>query len=93
MKFFQNITIVEAITFDELVQYGKDVGAKIVNGMPWSFNYHGYPVTHENDKCYLIGSSFGTMSLTPGRILVIDDNRKIRVYEEYDFYKIYQKIA
>lgn len=42
------------ITFDELVEHGKANGGNIVNGMPWSFSYAGYAVTHENDNCYLI---------------------------------------
>lgn len=41
-------------TFDEFVQYGKDNGGNIVNGMPWHFTFHGFPVTHENDNHYLI---------------------------------------
>lgn len=45
---------VEAITFDEFVQYGRDNGGNIVNNMPWSFQYKGYAVTHENDTRYLI---------------------------------------
>lgn len=32
------------ITFDEFVQYGRDNGANIVGGMPWSFTYNGHPV-------------------------------------------------
>jgi hypothetical protein len=37
-----------------LVQHGRDSGANIVGGMPWSFNYNGHPVTHENNQKYLI---------------------------------------
>jgi hypothetical protein len=44
------------VTFDEFVQYGKDNGANIVNGMPWSFIFNGHAVTHETDDCYLIGT-------------------------------------
>jgi len=52
---YRNKSKIEAISFDELVQYGRDNGGNIVNGMPWSFNYKGLPVTHENDKCYIVG--------------------------------------
>lgn len=41
-------------TFDEFVQYGRDHGANIVNGMPWSFKFHGHAVSHETDDHYLI---------------------------------------
>lgn len=57
--------VVEAITFDELVEYGRANSANIVNGMPWSFIYKGQPITHENDECYLIPTLEGTMKFTP----------------------------
>ena len=37
-KFQKKPVEVEAITFDELVQHGREVGGNIVNGMPWSFD-------------------------------------------------------
>ena len=55
--------VIEAITFDELVQHGKDSGGNIVNGMPWPFQYAGKPITHENDDCYLIPTLEGTMKM------------------------------
>jgi len=61
---------IEAITFDELVEYGKSHGANIVNGMPWSFDYQGQPITHENDDCYLIPTSEGTMKFLRGEMLI-----------------------
>jgi hypothetical protein len=54
MKFRKKPVVIEAITFDELVEYGRQHGANIVNGMPWSFDYNGHPITHEDDDCYLI---------------------------------------
>lgn len=44
------------VSFDELVQHGIDSGAPLTRGMPWSFNFIGHPVTHENDDLYLIGA-------------------------------------
>jgi hypothetical protein len=35
MKYIRKTAVVEAITFDELVKYGKENGGNIVNGMPW----------------------------------------------------------
>lgn len=61
MKYRKKPVVIEAITFAELVEYGKANGANIVNGMPWSFNYAGHPITHENDGCYLIPTLEGTM--------------------------------
>ncbi len=70
MKFRKKPVVIEAITFDELVEHGKSVGANIVNGMPWSFEYAGQPITHENDNCYLIPTLKGTMRFERGGMLI-----------------------
>lgn len=70
MKFIKKPVEIEAITFDQLVEHGKSVGADLHNGMPWSFEYNGHPITHENDECYLIPTLEGTMKFTPGDILI-----------------------
>lgn len=69
-KFVKKPVIVEAITFDELVNIGKASGAPCYNGMPWSFNYQGQPITHENDNCYLIPTLEGTMRFERGDMLI-----------------------
>lgn len=69
-KYRKKPVVIEAITFDELVVYGLTHGANIVNNMPWSFEYSGHPITHENDKCYLIPTSEGTMKFTPQDMLI-----------------------
>ncbi len=51
---FAGPAVVEAITFDELVEYGLNHSKNIVEGMPWSFDYKGQPITHENNNCYLV---------------------------------------
>lgn len=61
---------VEVITFDELVAHGIRVGSNIVNGVPWSFKYRGYPITHENDDCYLLPTLEGTMKFTRADMLI-----------------------
>lgn len=62
---------VEFITFDEFVEYGKNQpDANIVNEVPWSFNYKGFSITHENDKCYLIPTLEGTYTFTPQNVLI-----------------------
>ncbi len=70
MKYTKKPVEIEAITFDEFIQYGINSGANIVNGMPWSFHYNGHPVTHENDKCYLIPTLEGTHNFTPDDMLI-----------------------
>lgn len=70
MKYRKKPVVIEAITFDELVVHGKASGANMVNGMPWSFQYNGHPITHENDECYLIPTLEGSMKMTPTDMLI-----------------------
>lgn len=70
MKYRKKPVVIEAITFEELVEYGKAHAASLVNGMPWSFDYQGQPITHENDQCYLIPTLEGTMRMDIGDMLI-----------------------
>lgn len=70
MQYRKKPVEIEAITFDELVEFGRQNGANIVNDMPWSFYYRGHPVTHENDDCYLIPTLEGTMKFRRGDMLI-----------------------
>jgi len=70
MKYKKKPVVIEAITFDELVAHGKANTTNIVNGMPWSFNYDGHPITHETDDCYLIPTLEGTMKMGRGDMLI-----------------------
>lgn len=69
-QFRKKPVVIEAITFDELVQYGLQNGANVVGGMPWSFQYQGHPITHENDDCYLIPTLEGTMKMGRDDMLI-----------------------
>ena len=69
MKFSKKPAVIEAITFDELVAHGIDSGCPCYDGMPWSFSYLGFPITHENDDCYLIPTPNGTAKLMRGDML------------------------
>lgn len=69
-EFRKKPVVIQAITFDELVQHGKESGANIVKGMPWSFSYKGHAITHENDECYLIPTLEGTHNFTPKDMLI-----------------------
>ncbi len=69
-KYRKKPVVIEAITFDELVEHGRANGANIVDGMPWSFKYAGHPISHENDDCYLIPTLEGTMNLQGGDMLI-----------------------
>ncbi|MCW1885522.1 hypothetical protein OKA04_12350 [Luteolibacter flavescens] len=47
------------ISFEDFVQLGITQGVTLHNGMPWSFDFHGHPVTHENDDLYLVAQADG----------------------------------
>jgi hypothetical protein len=82
---------VEALTFDEFVEFGKSAGANIVNGMPWSFTYAGRPVTHENDRCYLIViNQFIDARFTPDDVLVLFPDGRLEVFTKEGFHKLYE---
>jgi hypothetical protein len=69
---------VDAITFNGLVAYGRDHGANMVNGMPWSFVYQGRPVSHENDDLYLVNQPDGeTLRMGREHVLVTLDTGRL----------------
>jgi hypothetical protein len=73
LDLVESMPVAEVVTFDQFVQYGRDHGGNSVNDMPWSFNFRGHPVTHENDRCYLImGKPGQDLRLTPNDVLVIN---------------------
>lgn len=84
---------VEAITFEELVAYGLSAAnVNIVNGMPWSFQYKGHPITHENDDCYLIPTLEGTMKFRRGSMLVTGVKGEIHPVEGEIFKLTYEEV-
>ncbi|HET7321163.1 MAG TPA: hypothetical protein VFI96_01630 [Longimicrobiaceae bacterium] len=69
-RYRKKPVVIEAITFDELVEHGRRVADSLVGGVPWSFSYQGHPITHENDDCYLIPTLEGTMRFERGDVLI-----------------------
>lgn len=70
MKYRKKPVVIEAITFDEFVQYGLAHSENIVNGMPWLFEYKGHPIFHKNDECYIIPTLEGNHHFTPKDVLI-----------------------
>lgn len=89
MKFRKKAVVIEAITFDEFIEHGKNNGGHIVNGMPWSFSYKGHPITHENDECYIIPTLEGNMRFTPEDMLITGVNGEIYPCKRDIFEKTY----
>lgn len=92
-KFRKKPVEIEAITFDELVEFGlKSPGVNIVAGMPWSFDYQGHPVTHETDDCYLIPTLEGVMRMERGDMLITGVKGEIYPCKPDIFEKTYEPV-
>lgn len=61
---------VEAITFDELIEYGRTHSNNTVNGMPWHFEYKGLVMTHERDDLYIVLTQDGHHYFRPNDLMV-----------------------
>ena len=93
MKYRKKPVIIEAITFDELVEHGRKTGAAVVNDMPWSFDYAGHPITHENDECYLIPTLEGTMKMTCSDMLIVGVKGEIYPCKLDIFEQTYERVV
>lgn len=61
--------------------------------MPWSFDYKGHKITHENDSCYLIPSLEGVMNFTKDDMLITGVNGEIYPCKLDIFEKTYELIT
>lgn len=92
-KYRKKPVVIEAITFDEFVAYGKLHGDSFgPNGMPWHFEYNGHPITHEDDDRYLIPTLEGTMDFTPNDMLITGVNDEIYPCKTDIFEKTYDRV-
>lgn len=90
MKYRKKPIELEVINFNELVELGIKSGAATHNGMPWSFDYKGHPITHENDNTYLIVTLEGTMRLNRGDLLITGVDGEIYPCKPDIFAKTYE---
>lgn len=90
-KYKSHVVEVEALTFDELIQFGLDDGANVQNGMPWSFMWKDHPITHETDELYLVPRivGIGDLKIGPSDIL-LDLNGVAHVMDRELFGAIFQ---
>lgn len=97
MNYIKKPLIVEAITFDELVEHGARYyagrGIPMNNGTPWSFEYQGHPITHETDDCYLVPTPEGTMKFNRGDMLVTGIEGEIYPVKASVFAETYRPTA
>jgi len=83
---------VEAFTFEDVLAEGRKNSTYSVNGVPWSFAFKGYPVTHERDDCYLIRMGKKTSVLDENQILVLSLGDAF-VCSKEDFAEAYERIT
>ena len=68
--------VLEVFSFDDLIEYGIDHGGNIVDGIPWSFELDGYPVTNEDECSYIItGTPSGDVWFHRGEYLIFGNGR------------------
>ncbi len=77
-KFRKKPVVIEAMTFDEMIQYAKDHGTTMGvssknqgDPVPWSFYINEHHVSHENDDCYVITTLEGTHHMTRKDMLIV----------------------
>ena len=90
-KYSKKPVVIEAITFQELVDHGVRQGVEIVNEMPWSFQYKGHFITHENDQCYILDTLEGTERMTPDDMLITGIEGEIYPCKIDIFEKTYER--
>ncbi len=83
---------VQALTFNEFIKYGEGAADNLVNGVPWSFKINDQPITHENDKCYIIVSTRGTHYMTPDDMLIIGIRGEVYPCEVGMFKEMYERV-
>lgn len=88
-KFKKKPIEIKAITFDEFVEYGKQNGGNIVNGIPWSFTYEGHAVSHENDDTYIVPTNQGHVHFKRGDMLITQIDGEIYPCKKELFEKTY----
>lgn len=91
-KYRKKPVVIEAITFEEFIEYGKTHAERLIDGMPWHFEYNGYPVTHANDECYIIPTLEGEYSFTPKDMLITGIKGEIYPCKKDIFYATYEKV-
>lgn len=92
-QFRKKPVVITAITFGQLVAHGIAAGGNVVNGMPWSFQYSGHPVTHENDDCYIIPTLEGAMKMGRDDMLITGVKGEIYPCKREIFEATYESAA
>lgn len=91
-KYKKKPVVIEAITFQEFIEYGIKQAVCLVAGEPWHFEYKGHPVTQENSNRYLVPTLEGVHNFTPEDMLITGVNGEIYPCKIDIFEKTYEKM-
>lgn len=83
---------IEAITFEEFIEYGKATAKYTVNGIPYSFDYKGWGVKRETDECYIIPTLEGMYRFTPDDMLITGIKGEIYPCKKDIFEATYEEV-
>lgn len=95
-KYRKKPVVIEAITFNELVEHGKNVAPESIDetsGMPWSFEYKGHSITHENDECYLVPTHQGIVEFRKEDMLITQIDGEIYPCNKQTFEATYEFVT
>lgn len=88
-KFKKKPVVIEAITFQEFVQFAKEN----TESPHWSIPYQGVNISHENDECYLIPTLEGLMKFTPNDMLITGVKGEVYPCKKDIFEVTYEKVT
>lgn len=85
-------TTVEAFSFEEFIQLGRELSGVPVDKMPWSWRMHCCAVTHETDSLYLITDASGLQkTMAPHNVLVLKELGCVEIKDKEHFYNNYKR--
>ena len=87
--------VIEAISFDEFVEFGIANGGNVVNGLPWSFEYKGFPITHDcqtGEERYCIPTLEGDLYMTRNDVLITGVQGEIYPCKKDIFEATYEEV-
>ena len=82
------VTEAEAYTLDEIIQFGLRHSANIVDGMPRSFDFLGFPISHENDNLYIVGNG---LHISHKEVLAIHKDKHLEIIPMTRFVREYME--
>ena len=93
MKYINGLTVVEAITFEEFIEYGKNNCTSLVDEVPWSFEYNDHMVTHENDGLYILSNSEHDIYFGINDMLITNADGELSSLDIEEFNEMYEELG